>query len=94
MFLQKQQLYTAYCHMMWCPDVISATGVVSHFMMTNYISSSHFSYRTFCFHLELVCVCLRLTMGWMVWGSNLFGDKIFCTCPYWPWDQYNHLYNG
>ena len=33
-------------------------------------------------------------MGWMVRGSNLGRGKIFCTCLYWPWDQYSHLYDG
>jgi len=24
-------------------------------------------------------------MGWAVWGLNLHGGEIFCTCPDQPW---------
>jgi len=33
-------------------------------------------------------------MGWMVWGSNPSGGKIFHTCPDWPWGPPSLLYNG
>jgi len=32
-------------------------------------------------------------MGWMVQGSNLGEDEIFCTCPDQPWGPLRLLYN-
>jgi len=33
-------------------------------------------------------------MGWTVWGSNLGGGEIFCTCLDRPWSPPSLLYNG
>jgi len=33
-------------------------------------------------------------MDWTVWGLNLRGGEIFCTCPDQPWGPPSLLHNG
>jgi len=33
-------------------------------------------------------------MGWMLWGSDPGGGKVFCTCPGRSWAPSSFLYSG
>jgi len=37
---------------------------------------------------------MKLTIGWMAWGSNPGGGEIFHACSDWPWGSPTLLYNG